>query len=111
MRLDLQQLLARVALVAFLTSPQLALALDFNATAIVYWTSVDTLATDSDNLEQKYSLRLTEELAPFLKLQAGYRYYDYTSQFSGLPEASRTRQNPRFQLLYDRPSLSAYLGA
>jgi len=110
MRLNLRQLSARVAFVASLASPQFGHALDFNAIAIVYWTAVETLTTESDNIEQRYSLRLREELAPFLSLQAGYRYYDYTSKFSGLPEASRTRQNPRFELLYNRPSLTANLG-
>ena len=110
MRLNLQQLSARVALVAGLASPQLGHALDFNATAIVYWTAIETLTTENDNIEQRYSLRLRQEVAPFLSLEGSYRYYDYTSRFSGLPEASRTRQHPRFQLLYNRPKLNANFG-
>jgi hypothetical protein len=86
------------------------LALDFNAVAIVYWTAVETLTSESDNTEQSYSVRLRQELTPFLSVQGSYRYYDYTSQFSGLPEASRTRQNPNIQFLYNRPVLNASLG-
>ena len=102
---------AVLSLAACLILSQSAAGIDLSASAIVYWTAVDTLTSESDNTEQRYSLRLRQELTPFLSLQAAYRYYDYTSQFTGLPEASRTRQTPRFQLLYNRPKLTANLGA
>jgi predicted porin len=102
---------ATLVLAACLGLSRSATGIDLSASAIVYWTAVDTLTSESDNTEQRYSLRLRQELTPFLSLQAAYRYYDYTAQFTGLPEASRTRQTPSFQLLYNRPRLTANLGA
>ena len=104
--------LARASVAAWLVLGPLALpaaGADVNGSALVATTATSSGGSESDLLEQQYTLGLMQPLTPYLTLRLGYQYFDLGTTFEGGTTFERRSQQPLVELLYRRDRLSGRL--
>jgi hypothetical protein len=101
--------IGRLLAVAVLLAPAApAAAVEVHGNLRVYDGSTDNAGAEADQLDQKFTLNLRQALTPWLSLVFTYRYTDFESDSDGA-DFDRSSSDPRLELLYDRPTLSARL--
>jgi hypothetical protein len=92
------------ASLAAVASP--AAATDLNGSALVATTATTTSASESDLLEQQYTLGLLQPLTPYLTVRLGYQYFNLGNTMEGGTTFTRSTSQPLVELLYNRDRLS-----
>ncbi len=93
-----------VALLAALS----ARAVELSGSLLLSTGTSDVDGSSSDHLDEQANLLLRQVLTDYLTLQVGYRFFDFRSDTAG-GEVGRRSREPRLELLYARPELSASL--
>ncbi len=96
-----------LSIVGTLTSLTPARALDLTGSARLWAGPVKTDFLQQDQVDQRYRLRLSQQLSPWLTVFAGYAYTDFRTDFDLGPTFERSSREPLFGLFYDRPTFSA----
>jgi hypothetical protein len=84
-------------------------AVDVDGSARFAWTESDVEAGAVGTTEQNFHLGLTQILTPYLRLRVSDSYADQATTLDGADVFSRTTEQPRVELIYGRPNLSARL--
>ncbi|MDX1385546.1 MAG: hypothetical protein R3190_17975, partial [Thermoanaerobaculia bacterium] len=95
-------LLAVLALV-----PGAARPIDIGGSILLFQTATDNDGIESDLLEQRLNLDLSQRLTPYISLRFGYQYFDFSSESEVLDDFSRRSRRPRLEMLYSRRRFSA----
>ena len=98
----------RFLLAALLALATPAVAVEVHGNVRVYDGSTENGGAEADQLDQKFTLNLRQALTPWLSLLFTYRYTDFSTD-SGGGDFERSSSDPRLELLYDRPTLTARL--
>lgn len=85
------------------------LATEIHGSARVYGGPTENSGTEADQVDQKYNLNLVQALGPYLSLRFNYRYSDFRSSGEDVPTFERESMEPRFELLYRRPTFTGLL--
>lgn len=93
---------------ALLLSPPGALAVDISGSLFLASGTTEQDSLQTDSVDQRYTLDLSQELTEFVRVRVGYRYFDFASETEGL-EGGQQTSTPRVELIYSRPALSALL--
>ena len=96
-----------LSIVGTLTSVTPVEALDLTGSARVWAGPVKTDFLQQDQVDQRYRLRLSQQLSPWLTVFAGYAYTDFRTDFDLGPTFERSSREPLFGFFYDRPTFSA----
>ena len=83
---------------------------ELDGSARVAWTESDTETATVATTEQSVHLGLTQILTPYLRLRVSESYADLSSTLDGADVFSRSNEQPRVELLYGRPNLTARVG-
>ncbi|MCP4205289.1 MAG: hypothetical protein GY769_25545 [bacterium] len=95
-------------LIAILLSvPSGVRAADLSGSARLWGGPVEVDSEESDQLDQKYRLEITQTISEWLRLSLSYRRTDFRSQLEAAETIERSSDEPRFELTYERPELSA----
>ena len=84
-------------------------AVDFGGTIQLFWTDTQQQGQSSGFVDQRYSLVVEQELSPYLSLALRLRLNEQQSSLDGQQTFTRRDRNPRIDLRYLRPKLSARL--
>ena len=84
-----------------------AMAVDISGSARLWAGPVETDFLQQDQVDQRYRLRLSQQLSPWLTAFAGYAYTDFRSDLDPGPTFERSSREPMFGLFYNRPTFSA----
>jgi opacity protein-like surface antigen len=103
------QIVLLVLLAGFLVSSQVLNAIDFSGSARVYTGTTKVDDSDTDLTDQKYNFRLFQSITPWLSMRASYQYSLFDSSPEGAMDLERRSRQPRLELLYSRPTVSAQL--
>lgn len=93
-------------LLLLLSSPGPASAIDFTGSALVAATASDNRGVESDQLEQRYTFGLLQDLTPYLRARFGYQFQDFSTTFAEGVDSTRRIRRPILELLYSREQLS-----
>ncbi len=104
-RIYIGRVLAAASLLA-LAAP--AAAVEVHGNVRIYDGATDNDGAEMDQLDQKYTLNLTQALTPWLRLTFTYRYTDFSSDNGGL-DFERSTSDPRLEVLYNRSTFTALL--
>ncbi len=97
-----------LALSALLVLAAPAAAVEVHGNVRVYDGSTENGDTDVDQLDQQYTLNLRQALTPWLSMLFSYRYTDFSAANGGT-DFERSSSDPRLELLYNRPTVTARL--
>lgn len=86
-------------------------AIDLGGTARLWTGPFESNGVRQSQTDQRYTLRLSQALSPWLALEAGFRYTDYSTNFDVGPSLFRSSKEPYLALRYERPVLSARIAA
>ena len=100
------ELALTVAMLLALAVP--AAAVEIHGNVRVYDGSTENGDTDVDQLDQQYTLNLRQALTPWLSMLLSYRYTDFSAENGGT-DFERSSSDPRLELLYNRPTVTARL--
>lgn len=101
----------RVALLLgaiLLTGGRVALAVDLSGSLFIASGATDSDSVETETVDQRYTLDLSQQLTDFLRLRLGYQHFDFSSDTEGVDGGQRT-QAPQVEVIYSRPRLSGRL--
>jgi hypothetical protein len=82
-------------------------AVDLSGSIQLYTTATDNGDQQFDLLDQRYSFNLHQRLSEFISLRFGYQHSEFDSKAGTGERQSRRSREPRLELLYSRPTVSA----
>ena len=85
-------------------------ALDFSGNIRLLWIDTQFQNGATNGLEQQYNLQLRQHLSPFLLARLTYNRFQVDTRPDGGESFGRRFQQPRLELLYSRPTVTARLG-
>lgn len=84
-------------------------AAELTGSAVVSMGATDVDGAETEDVDQQYAFSLFQRFTPYLSLRAGASALDFSSDAPGGEDFSRRSREPRLELLYGRPALSARL--
>jgi hypothetical protein len=103
------RMISVVCLTLLCLGPATVQALDLSGFVRLLWTDGEFNEVSAQTLDQQFSVNLRQDLTPYLRILAGYRYNGLDSSRDDAVEFSRRLNQPEVQLAYSRPRLSANL--
>lgn len=97
---------AGALLLPLLLSAGSAVAAELDGSALVAGTATDNEGIESDRLEQRYSLGLSQQLTPYIGVRFGYQFLDITTTLQDGSDFRRRSRQPLLEMLYNRGRLS-----
>ncbi|HSL83903.1 MAG TPA: hypothetical protein VLF66_14100, partial [Thermoanaerobaculia bacterium] len=82
-------------------------AVEISGSALVSAGTTDVDGQETESVDQQYGFTLFQRLSPYLSLRAGASVLDLSSEAPGGEDFSRRSREPRVELLYARPAVSA----
>ena len=82
-------------------------AAELSGSAVVSAGATDVDGAESEVVDQQYAFSLFQRFTPYLSLRLGASVLDLGSEAPGGQDFSRRSREPRLELLYSRPALSA----
>jgi hypothetical protein len=84
-------------------------AAELSGSAVVSMGATEVDGAETEDVDQQYAFSLFQRFTPYLSLRAGASALDFSSDAPGGEDFSRRSREPRLELLYGRPALSARL--
>ena len=85
-------------------------SLDFSGNIRLLWTDTQFQRGATNGTEQQYTLELRQDLSPFLRARLTYDHFQISTRPEESDSFGRRFRQPRFELLYNRPNVTARLG-
>ena len=95
------------ALLACALAATSAGAADLSGSAVVSAGTTDVDGAESESVDQQYAFSLFQRFSPYLSLRLGASVLDLGSEAPSGQDFSRRSREPRLELLYNRPAVSA----
>lgn len=81
-----------------------ARGVEVNGNLLLATGTTDRDSVETDTVDQRYTLNLSQELTEFLRVRLGYRHFDFASETEGVDGGQRTTA-PQVEVIYSRPAL------